>query len=83
MTTITVSNNFHGTKAKIKINTTGETILSKRTVNRVRRELCGIKGCHCGGVVSQQEYPYVPMTGKLASILPMPRGEAVVILFNW
>ena len=45
MTTIT--NNFHNTEARIRAKL-GETV-SNRTAQRVRRALCGMDECRCGG----------------------------------
>ncbi len=40
----TLRNDFHGTSVRVR---GGE--MSRATVNRVKRTLCGIKGCTCSG----------------------------------
>lgn len=40
---VTLRNNFHNASARVRV---GE--LSEATVRRVRKTLCGIKGCTCG-----------------------------------
>lgn len=46
---ITITNDFHNTEARVR-----GLELSPATVRRVRRELCGISDCTCGGVLGQR-----------------------------
>ena len=58
---ITLSNNFHGTTVRIRA-CIGDT-LTPSQVKRCRRVLCGIKGCMCGGPLSERGQQY-DATGK-------------------
>lgn len=54
-TTYTLSNDFHGTEAKVRPvpitegRFAGMHKISRKTALRLRGELCGISGCTCGG----------------------------------
>ena len=52
MATYVIRNDFHGTKASVRVGADGK--LSKGQVRRVRKALCGIDGCMCGGNLSQR-----------------------------
>lgn len=54
--TITLTNNFHGTEARVRPvpDSTGYYYISRKTALRLRRELCGIDGCVCGGEFGQR-----------------------------
>ena len=54
---ITLTNSFHNTEASMTIPANG--MISGSVVRRVRRELCGIKGCQCGGNFGERG-GYVP-----------------------
>jgi hypothetical protein len=55
MKTITVKNDFHRTAANIRAEKSESgTLLTRATVARVRRKLCGISECTCGGVLGQR-----------------------------
>lgn len=43
--TITLRNDFHNTEVNTRIR---DTRLTRRQLDRIRRSLCGIKGCTCG-----------------------------------
>ncbi len=47
--TVTLTNSFHGSAVRVR---TGA--LSASTIRRVRRTLCGIDGCLCGGTLSER-----------------------------
>jgi len=49
---VTVRNDFHNTEARIRASI-GDT-LTPSQVRRCRRTLCGIKGCTCGGALSER-----------------------------
>jgi hypothetical protein len=51
MNTITLTNSFHGTEARVRPvpERKGVGYISRKTALRLRRELCGIEGCTCGG----------------------------------
>ncbi len=49
---ITIRNNFHNTEVRLKANIGDELTWSQ--IMRARRELCGIKGCTCGGPVGER-----------------------------
>lgn len=61
MKTVTLYNDFHGTSVRVR---TGD--LSKETARRVRRELCGISGCTCGGFLGER--------GNQRGVLVEPRN---------
>jgi hypothetical protein len=44
--TITISNDYHGTKTTARVGEDGK--LSKRQIYRIRRALCGMPECRCG-----------------------------------
>ena len=49
--TITLTNNFHNTEARVipqKIPNSPYYSISRKTVLRLRRELCGSAECRCG-----------------------------------
>lgn len=50
---ITIYNEFHNTEAAVQVTTLPAT-LSPSQVRRVRRKLCGIEGCTCGGDLSER-----------------------------
>jgi len=49
---ITLSNDFHNTRLRLALGR--DQTLSARQVRRARRELCGIKGCLCGGTAGER-----------------------------
>jgi len=51
---ITLFNNFHDTQVSIQAEV-GD-VLTPSQYRRVRRELCGIRGCTCGIVRGYQDY---------------------------
>jgi hypothetical protein len=54
---ITITNDFHNSEARCRPTDSGW--LTHRQVRRIRRTLCGIDGCTCGGTLSErgrQEY---------------------------
>lgn len=56
---LTIRNNFHNTKAQVTLRS-GNTI-SGATARRIEKDLCGIKGCKCGGVLGErgpQDFSY-------------------------
>ena len=57
MTIITLTNNFHGTTATVRPipERQGVGYISRRTVLRLRRALCGISGCMCGGQFGERD----------------------------
>jgi len=50
--TITLMNDFHETRVDVRV--TNGRQLSNRQESRVRRELCGVAGCKCGGMHGRQ-----------------------------
>ena len=70
--TIHIINTYHNTEARVRINAQGETYLSRSTVARVRRALCGIGGCMCGSILSERD-PHSDWTFDA-----MPSGEVMV-----
>ena len=71
MENVTIKNEYHNSAARIRVRTDGETILSRATVRRVRRALCGISGCDCGGVLGERGWQAV-------AIDAMPDGTVMV-----
>lgn len=61
--TITLKNDFHGTEIKVRRKSAALlqawrdelTPNDRRTVDRIRRKLCGAEGCTCGTVRGPQE----------------------------
>jgi hypothetical protein len=51
MRTITLTNDFHGTSARVRVE--GST-LTHRQALRARRKLCGIPTCTCGGYAGER-----------------------------
>ena len=78
METLTLKNDYHRTYAWVRIHADRETILSRRTVRRLRRALCGIDGCTCGGVLGQRGQQRHIL--HIADIAAMPHGEAMIRL---
>ena len=72
MRQITLKNTYHCTEARIRVAEEGETLLSRGTVNRVRRALCGIKGCTCGDALGSRG------GNRGYDIAEMPNGEVLV-----
>ena len=50
--TVTLRNDYHGTVARVATVDGGR--LSQSQVNRIRRRLCGLGGCTCGGNLSER-----------------------------
>ena len=50
MALVTIRNDFHNTSARVN----PDRPLSAATVSRVRRELCGMADCSCGGQVGER-----------------------------
>lgn len=51
--TVTITNDFHDTEAKVRVASLPAN-LSRSQIARVRRTLCGISGCTCGGYLSER-----------------------------
>ena len=71
MKKVTLTNNFHNTKASFLADENLETLLRRATVLRIRRELCGIKDCTCGGYLGERPH-------KGLDIAEMPNGEVLI-----
>jgi hypothetical protein len=56
MKTITLTNDFHNTEAKVRPIEIkdGRFKISRKTALRLRRELCGVDGCTCGGTFGER-----------------------------
>ena len=52
MLKITLTNDFHGTEATVRVK--GDRKLSRSQIRRVRKVLCGIDSCTCGGNLSER-----------------------------
>lgn len=52
MSKYTLTNDFHGTKVNVVVDLSGT--LSESQIKRIRRTLCGVKGCRCGGYLSER-----------------------------
>jgi hypothetical protein len=52
MAVYTIRNDFHGTSATVRVGESG--LLSPGQIKRVRKALCGIDGCTCGGPLSER-----------------------------
>ncbi len=63
-------NDFHGTSCTVEIG-----VLSSRQAARVRKALCGIRGCTCGGELSERgkQSVRVELTGQWAGRRPEVR----------
>ena len=57
---LTIRNDFHRTKARVRASR-GVAHLSRQIERRVRRQLCGISGCKCGGILSERGPQEVPI----------------------
>lgn len=53
---LTLRNNFHETNADVRISGFPATLTPAQT-KRVKRALCGVTGCTCGGVRGRQMAP--------------------------
>lgn len=56
---VTITNDFHGTEARVRAGA-----ISLRTIQRVRKALCGIDECTCGGNLSErgaQQVEIIPL----------------------
>lgn len=56
---VTIRNNFHNTEVtleakNITLEKTTEYYLSPAQVDKAKRELCGLRGCTCSGVLGQR-----------------------------
>ena len=49
---ITISNSFHRTEVTLSV--PWHCRLSRYQIRRARRELCGVDGCQCGGVLGER-----------------------------
>lgn len=64
---ITIRNDFHHTETTVRVPCATRR-LTRRQVQRVRRTLCGIADCRCGGVLGErgpqeQRWVAVPVEG--------------------
>jgi len=50
---ITIKNNFHGTEARVRFSSLPATLTAGQ-IKRVRRALCGMTDCSCGGNLSER-----------------------------
>jgi hypothetical protein len=75
MKTIALRNEFHNTSARVRVNESGETLLRASTVRRIRRALCGLKDCTCGGALGQRGHHE-----GVERIESMPGGESLIIM---
>ena len=55
MTTITLRNDFHHTTCTVRLPAEAPRTLSAGQARRVRRVLCGVEGCGCGGPRGPQD----------------------------
>lgn len=67
MTTITLTNDFHGTKVTLRP-TNGQ--ISARQVERAKHALCGVAGCACGDTLGARGPQEVEVLTQ-----PAPRGQ--------
>jgi len=74
MKTITLRNSFHNTTARVRIYPDTQTLLTASTVRRLRRELCGMSDCRCGGALGQRGHQ-----DGIEQIAGMATGEALII----
>ncbi len=51
--TITITNDFHSSAARVRVSSLPAD-LTPSQIARVRRTLCGIDGCTCGGPLSER-----------------------------
>lgn len=70
MAKITLTNSFHNTQAKcvpIPIKSgrfSGFYKISRKTAMRLRRELCGIRDCVCGGIFGERDGYHVEVINE-------------------
>jgi hypothetical protein len=50
---VTLRSDFHGTNVDVRVPGLPATLTASQT-KRVKRELCGVTGCTCGGVRGRQ-----------------------------
>ena len=50
---LTLRSNFHGSNVDVRVQAFPATLTASQT-KRVKRELCGVADCKCGGVRGQQ-----------------------------
>ena len=70
--TLRLSNEFHHTTARVCV--TGSQALSRRTTQRVQRQLCGVAGCTCGDILGTRGIQRAGDATVL--VMPMPDGRA-------
>lgn len=70
---ITLTNSFHNTSANIRAKVGDE--VSRATLRRVRRTLCGLHDCCCGGEDGTRGSRY-----RLVNIDFLPGAERVVVV---
>ncbi len=68
----TLRNDFHNTSCTVNIG-----VLSSRQASRVRKILCGIRGCTCGGELGERgrQNVRIELTGRWAGRRPEVRIE--------
>jgi len=70
MTTFTLTNNFHNTESTVRPvaitegRFSGYHKVSRATMLRLRRDLCGSPGCQCGGQFGERGGAYLQVIGE-------------------
>jgi len=82
---VTITNDFHNSTAwaRARVLPDGRLYLSEHQVRRIRRELCGVTLCSCGGYLRERgrqdwlvEPEVDPHTGRVVGVYLEARGEA-------
>ena len=72
---LTLRNDFHG--SEVRLDVSGDGVLTGRQVDRARRALCGIKGCDCGGVCGTRGGQQTEYLGRTYLVHIDPLGPAM------
>ena len=73
---ITIRNYFHGTAYHARPQ--NGIRLAPWTVRRIRRALCGIDGCTCGGDLSEHPGTTVDSDGDYCEAIGQPDGSVLL-----
>jgi len=71
---VTLHNDFHNSKINLRLDPCSQA-LSKATAQRVRRTLCGVRGCTCGDVLGTRGLQR-SQDGRTILVMAQPDGGA-------
>ena len=72
MIRVELKNDFHNTYREFTM--PEDRVLDRRTVQRIRKALCGVSGCECGGELSErgpqrEHYEFLPLADGAVEVL--------------